>query len=74
MAQNQVRISQRAPKSIADSAAKRRWDSENTSHLGIKLNHHTDADIIARLEQVGSKSACIKQLIRQDIEKRPCAK
>ena len=54
---------------MADSEAKRRWMAENTSHLGIKLNHRTDADIIEKLEQVDSKSAYIKQLIREDIAK-----
>lgn len=37
---------------------------------GLKLNIHTDADIISRLEGVPSMQGYIKELIRADIAAR----
>lgn len=42
--------------------------AENTTVITIRLNHRTDADILARLESVSNKTGYIKGLIRQDIE------
>lgn len=53
---------------MADSNAKRRWDSENTTKVTVKLNRKTDAKIIARLESVDNKAAYIKSLILRDTE------
>lgn len=49
--------------------ASARWDAENTVQIKMKLNRTTDADILARLEEVASKQGYIKELIRQDIKK-----
>lgn len=46
-----------------------RYDRVNTRKYGIKLNKHTDADIIARLDEQPSIQGYIKQLIRKDIQK-----
>ena len=49
--------------------ASARWDAENTVQIKMKLNRTTDADILARLDEVSSKQGYIKELIRQDIKK-----
>jgi hypothetical protein len=54
---------------MADSQAKREWMKANTTVITMKLNHRTDADIIAQLTNVDNKNGYIKQLIRADIEK-----
>ena len=51
---------------MSDSEAKKRWDAENTVHIRLKLNKHTDADIIQKLDSVDNKQGYIKQLIRKD--------
>jgi hypothetical protein len=56
---------------MADSQAKRDWMKANTTMIAVKLNNRTDADIIARLTTVDNRTAYIKQLIRQDIQKTP---
>lgn len=43
------------------------WDKQNTRYIGLKLNRHTDADIIARLESVDGMQGYLKALIRADI-------
>ena len=53
----------------ADSEAKKAWDREHTSSIRLKLNNHTDADILRKLENVPSKQGYIKTLIREDIAK-----
>ena len=45
-----------------------KYDRVNTIRFGIKLNRKTDADIIARLGEVGNKQGYIKRLIRNDIK------
>ena len=52
---------------MADSEAKKKWMKEHTTNVAIKLNHKTDADIIARLDREANKGGYIKQLIRKDI-------
>jgi hypothetical protein len=54
---------------MADSQAKREWMKAKTTVITMKLNHRTDADIIAQLTNVDNKNGYIKQLIRADIEK-----
>ena len=54
---------------MPDSAAKRAWDRENTRRVQLKLNNHTDEDIIEKLESVESIQGYIKGLIKSDIMK-----
>ena len=54
---------------MPDSAAKKAWVQEHTTRIVMNLNHHTDADILRRLESVASKQGYIKSLIRADIKK-----
>lgn len=44
-----------------------RYDKHNTKQIALKLNVHTDADILQRLQEVGNVQGYIKQLIRRDI-------
>lgn len=53
--------------------AQSRYDKANRVAYSLRLNKKTDADIIARLEEVkvteGGMQGYIKRLIRQDIAK-----
>lgn len=53
----------------AQKKAQERYDSANTVQIKMKLNRSTDADILARLDEVGNKQGYIKELIRADIAK-----
>ncbi len=49
-----------------------KYDSSNTKRYCLKQNIKTDADIIEKLENVGSIQGYIKELIRSDLaEKKP---
>lgn len=48
---------------MADSQAKREWMKENTTFIGLKLNHRTDSDILEAL-QGKQKQTEIKRLLR----------
>lgn len=50
----------------AQKRASKRYNDANTVQVAIRLNKATDADVIARLEEVPSKAGYIKQLIRRD--------
>ena len=56
--------------SIADSEAKRKWDSENSVFVAVKLNKKTDADIIEAIGNPPSKAGRIKELIRNGLKKQ----
>lgn len=43
------------------------WDRQNTKNIGLKLNYHTDADILAHLADIKNVQGYVKQLIRDDI-------
>ena len=57
--------------SEAQKRASQKYDAENTKGLYLKLNIKTDADVIERLDEVKNKQGYIKDLIREDIKKRP---
>ncbi len=52
-------------KQIQEAVA--RYDKVNTIQYRLKLNKKTDADIIAKLEEVPNKQGYIKALIKADI-------
>lgn len=52
---------------MPDSEAKRAWDAKNTTHVGLKLNNKTDADILQALEGKPKQTEA-KRLIRKGIE------
>ncbi len=57
--------------SMATEAQRRavaKYDAKNTKTYAIKLNRKTDADLIAKLESVGSVQGYLKELIRKDIK------
>lgn len=51
----------------AQAKAQARYDKANTKQVMLKLNRNTDADILAKLTEVGNVQGYIKQLIRKDI-------
>lgn len=53
----------------AQKRAQERYDREKTQRVQLKLNIGTDADILARLEEVDSKQGYIKRLIREDMKR-----
>lgn len=48
--------------------AQARYDAAHTMRISLKLNIHTDQDIIRWLQRQISKQGAIKQLIREKIE------
>lgn len=55
--------------SEAQLRAQDKYDKANTVKILLKLNKKTDADVLARLEEVESKQGYIKRLIREDIRR-----
>ena len=60
--------------SEAQARAVAKYDAKNTTQIHLKLNLNTDADILARLDEVArldptkGKQGYIKALIRADME------
>jgi hypothetical protein len=46
-----------------------KFNKEKTKCVQVRLNVNTDADILAKLDAVGSKMGYIKRLIREDLKK-----
>lgn len=46
-----------------------KYDRENTKAVYIKLNKHTDADILAVLDCSGNKQGLIKAAVREYISR-----
>ena len=46
-----------------------KYDKANTKQIHLKLNRRTDKDVLARLDEVPSKQAYVKRLIREDLER-----
>ena len=46
------------------------WKRQNIRVIKIECNKRADADVIARLDEVGNKAGYIKALIRADIARR----
>jgi hypothetical protein len=53
--------------SKAQTEAVKRYQDKTTRLMSIRLNLNTDADIIQKLGEVGSKQGYIKELIRKDM-------
>lgn len=49
--------------------AQSKYDAKATKLVTMKLNLKTDADILAKLDEVENKQGYIKELIREDIKK-----
>ena len=65
-------VERRMPMPKRSTVNQARYDAENTTRIGLKLNNRTDADIIRKLaqEKLGSGiQAYIKSLIRNDLKR-----
>ena len=51
----------------AQKKATLKFDKNNTRQIKLKLNVHTDKDILERLDSVQNKQGYIKELIRKDL-------
>lgn len=51
----------------AKKKANAKYDAAHTKQIILKLNAKTDADLLARLSEVGNKQGYIKELIRRDM-------
>lgn len=51
----------------ARKKANAKYDAKATMQIKLKLNIHTDADIINKLDSVPNKQGYIKNLIRSDL-------
>ena len=51
----------------AQRKASAKYDREHTKSILLKLNTTSDADILAKLDEVGNKQGYIKELVRGDI-------
>ena len=58
----------------AKRRAIQKYDSANTRQIHLKLNLKTDADILARLDEVDSIQGYIKDLIREDLAEQTARK
>lgn len=50
--------------------AAERWQKENIRRVVVKLNKKSDTDIISKLDEQVSVQGYIKQLIREDLNKK----
>ena len=53
----------------AQIKAQKKYDSENTRQVHLKLNRRTDKDVLEKLDTLSSKQGYIKELIRADLRK-----
>ena len=53
--------------SKAQLRAQKKYDKAHTRSILLKLNQTSDADILAKLDDVGNRQGYVKRLIRQDI-------
>ena len=54
--------------SEAQLRAQSKYYKANTKKVLLKLNKHTDADVIGKLDSVPNKQGYIKGLIRDDLK------
>lgn len=55
--------------SDAQKRANAKYDAANTRKILLKLNIHTDKDILDHLDSIDNRQGYIKRLIRQDMIK-----
>lgn len=56
--------------SKAQIKASNKYNRENTKTFMLKVNKHTETDILNKLESVDNKAGYLKQLIRDDLNKK----
>lgn len=59
-----ITIETKEEKKKRKSAYNTAYIAENTTRVRVNLNHRTDADILAYLENVDNKQGLIKELLR----------
>lgn len=57
--------------SEAQLRAQKKYDANNTVHIGAKLNRTTDADLIEMLEKAENRQGVIKDALRAWIKAHP---
>lgn len=57
-------LSAKGAKRMPDSESKKAWMKENSTMIGARLNHNTDADIVEYLKTVDSTGGTIKKALR----------
>lgn len=53
---------------MPESDAKKKWRKENTVFIGMRLNKHTDADILGHLADKPNQTE-IKRLLKEAIKR-----
>ncbi|MDD5880996.1 hypothetical protein [Stecheria intestinalis] len=48
----------------------REWQARHTTKITLRFNNESDRDIIEKLQSVGNKTEYIRQLIKEDMNKR----
>lgn len=51
----------------AQKRARKKYEKKTKVQVLLKLNRHTDVDILTKLSEVPNKQGYIKQLIRADL-------
>lgn len=54
---------------MPSTKAQNEWNKINTVNITVKLNKHTDSDILERLKSIENRTGYIKDLIRKDIKR-----
>lgn len=54
----------------AQKRASQKYKANKTKSIRLELNIEHDADIIARLDEVGNRQGYVKELIRRDMNRR----
>ena len=49
--------------------AQKRYHEKNILHVGINFNRATEPELVEKMESVKNRSAYIKDLVRDDIER-----
>lgn len=57
-------------KSIVESKARKRWLSENTVCVNIRINRNQDPELYELLTKADNKSAIIRELLQKAAEKK----
>lgn len=55
---------------MADSQAKRSWNTENTVCVNLRINRNQDPDLFELLTKAPNKSAVIRELLQKALPKQ----
>lgn len=54
---------------MATPPSKARWDRKHVLRVAVSLNRDSEGDLVERVEREENRSAYLKRLIREDIER-----